>query len=78
MLEIWLSQNNENYKDIFDSDWYSLQLNKILHWAFQDVGVYIIDVWQMTSCHYSKDNMHPGPIIIKNEIDLLLSFICPY
>ncbi|KAG1951891.1 NXPE family [Pimephales promelas] len=69
---------NTGYKNIFDSDWYSLQLNKILHWAFQDVGVYIIDVWQMTSCHYSKDNMHPGPIIIKNEIDLLLSFICPY
>ncbi|KAK7156645.1 hypothetical protein R3I94_006631 [Phoxinus phoxinus] len=69
---------NTGYKDIFGSDWYSLQLDRILRWAFQDVGVYIIDVWQMTACHYSKENIHPGPIIIKNEIDILLSFICPY
>ncbi|XDV32079.1 hypothetical protein PO909_002974 [Leuciscus waleckii] len=69
---------NTGYKDIFGSDWYSLQLDKILHWAFQDVGVYILDVWQMTACHYSKEDIHPGPIIIKNEIDILLSFICPY
>uniref|UniRef100_A0A672K5T1 Si:dkey-285b23.4 n=1 Tax=Sinocyclocheilus grahami TaxID=75366 RepID=A0A672K5T1_SINGR len=38
---------------------------------------YILDVWQMTACHYSKENIHPGPVIIKNEIDILLSFICP-
>ncbi|XP_052472276.1 NXPE family member 3 [Carassius gibelio] len=68
---------NTGYKDIFGSDWYSLQLDRVLRWAFQDVGVYILDVWQMTACHYSKENIHPGPVIIKNEIDILLSFICP-
>uniref|UniRef100_A0A8C2CB52 NXPE C-terminal domain-containing protein n=1 Tax=Cyprinus carpio TaxID=7962 RepID=A0A8C2CB52_CYPCA len=68
---------NTGYKDIFGSDWYSLQLDRILRWAFQDVGVYILDVWQMTACHYNKENIHPGPVIIKNEIDILLSFICP-
>ncbi|KAF4104277.1 NXPE family member 3-like isoform X1 [Onychostoma macrolepis] len=68
---------NTGYKDIFGSDWYSLQLDRILRWAFQDVGVYILDVWQMTACHYSKENIHPGPVIIKNEIDILLSFTCP-
>ncbi|XP_077064196.1 NXPE family member 3-like [Siphateles boraxobius] len=68
---------NTGYKDIFGSDWYSLQLDRILRWALQDVGVYIIDVWQMTACHYSEENIHPGPIIIKNEIDILLSSICP-
>ncbi|XP_073688783.1 NXPE family member 3-like [Garra rufa] len=68
---------NTGYKDIFGSDWYSLQLDRILRWAFQDVGVYILDVWQMTACHYNKENIHPGPVIIKNEMDILLSFICP-
>ncbi|XP_067222366.1 NXPE family member 3-like isoform X2 [Chanodichthys erythropterus] len=68
---------NTGYKDIFGSDWYSLQLDRALRWAFQDVGVYILDVWQMTACHYNKENIHPGPVIIKNEIDILLSFICP-
>ncbi|XP_056612267.1 NXPE family member 3-like isoform X3 [Triplophysa dalaica] len=68
---------NTGFKDVFTSDWYSLQLDRILRWAFQDVGVYILDVWQMTSCHYNQENIHPGPVIIKNEIDILLSFICP-
>ncbi|XP_073721259.1 NXPE family member 3-like isoform X1 [Misgurnus anguillicaudatus] len=68
---------NTGYKDVFGSDWYSLQLDRILRWAFQDVGVYILDVWQMTACHYNEEKIHPGPVIIKNEIDILLSFICP-
>uniref|UniRef100_A0A9J8DEB1 NXPE C-terminal domain-containing protein n=2 Tax=Cyprinus carpio carpio TaxID=630221 RepID=A0A9J8DEB1_CYPCA len=68
---------NTGSKDIFGSDWYSLQLDRILRWAFQDVGVYILDVWQMTACHYNNEDIHPGPVIIKNEIDILLSFICP-
>ncbi|XP_051966129.1 NXPE family member 3-like [Xyrauchen texanus] len=68
---------NTGYKDVFGSDWYSLQLDRILRWAFQDVGVYILDVWQMTACHYSKENIHPGPVVIKNEMDIFLSFICP-
>ncbi|XP_052426013.1 NXPE family member 3 [Carassius gibelio] len=68
---------NTGRKDIFGSDWYSLQLDRILQWAFQDVGVYILDVWQMTACHYNDEDIHPGPVIIKNEIDILLSFICP-
>ncbi|XP_059370123.1 NXPE family member 3-like isoform X2 [Carassius carassius] len=67
---------NTGYKDIFGSDWYSLQLDRILRWAFQDVGVYTLDVWQMTACHYNNEDIHPGPVIIKNEIDILLSFIC--
>ncbi|XP_059355575.1 NXPE family member 3-like [Carassius carassius] len=68
---------NTGYKDIFGSDWYSLQLDRILRWVFQDVGVYILDVWQMTACHYNKENIHPASVIIKNEIDILLSFTCP-
>ncbi|XP_055052905.2 NXPE family member 3 isoform X1 [Misgurnus anguillicaudatus] len=68
---------NTGYKDVFGSDWYSLQLDRILRWAFQDVGVYILDVWQMTACHYNKEDIHPGPVIIKNEMDIFLSFICP-
>ncbi|XP_073719215.1 NXPE family member 3 [Misgurnus anguillicaudatus] len=68
---------NTGYKDVFGSDWYSLQLDRILRWAFQDVGVYILDVWQMTACHYNKEEIHPGPVIIKNEMDISLSFICP-
>ncbi|KAL2102526.1 hypothetical protein ACEWY4_001694 [Coilia grayii] len=68
---------NTGYKDIFGSDWLSMQLDRILREAFRDVRVYILDVWQMTACHYNTENIHPAPVIIKNEIDILLSFMCP-
>ncbi|KAG5267970.1 hypothetical protein AALO_G00227990 [Alosa alosa] len=68
---------NTGYKDIYGSDWFSMQLDRILREAFRDVGVYILDVWQMTACHYNTENIHPAPVVIKNEIDILLSFVCP-
>ncbi|KAL2087452.1 hypothetical protein ACEWY4_016280 [Coilia grayii] len=69
---------NTGYKDIYTGDWFSLQLDRILYEAFRDVtGVYILDVWQMTACHYNTDNLHPAKMIIKEEIDILLSFMCP-
>uniref|UniRef100_A0A0E9VFH5 NXPE C-terminal domain-containing protein n=1 Tax=Anguilla anguilla TaxID=7936 RepID=A0A0E9VFH5_ANGAN len=39
--------------------------------TFQGINVAIIDVWQMTSCHYSKENIHPNPTVIRNEIDFI-------
>ncbi|XP_041964332.1 NXPE family member 3-like isoform X2 [Alosa sapidissima] len=70
---------NTGYKNIYDSHWYGMQLDQILREAFHDVGVYILDVWQMTSCHYDKgqEDIHHAPVVIKNEIDILLSFMCP-
>ncbi|KAJ8392963.1 hypothetical protein AAFF_G00071670 [Aldrovandia affinis] len=71
------SANTSSSKDMVGSDWLALQLDTILRVIFQGIDVSFIDVWQMTSCHYSTDNMHPNPLIIQNEINLLLSFICP-
>ncbi|XP_062374014.1 NXPE family member 3-like isoform X2 [Sardina pilchardus] len=68
---------NTGYKDIYGSDWLSMQLDRILREAFRDVGVYILDVWQMTACHYNKEDIHPAPVVIRNEVDILLSFVCP-
>ncbi|XP_042565505.1 NXPE family member 3-like [Clupea harengus] len=75
--KVIIKSANTGIKDIFSSDWFSLQLDRILREGFRGVGVYILDVWQMTSCHYNSDYIHPAPVIIKNEIDILLSFICP-
>ncbi|XP_076147653.1 NXPE family member 3-like isoform X4 [Alosa pseudoharengus] len=68
---------NTGYKDLNRSDWLAMQLDQILREVFRDVGVYILDVWQMTACHYNADDLHPAQVIVQNEIDILLSFICP-
>ncbi|KAJ8362198.1 hypothetical protein AAFF_G00390670 [Aldrovandia affinis] len=63
------SANTSSSKDMVGSDWLALQLDTILRVIFQGIDVAFIDVWQMTSCHYSTDNMHPNPLIIRNEIN---------
>ncbi|KAJ8337812.1 hypothetical protein SKAU_G00367780 [Synaphobranchus kaupii] len=68
---------NTGYKDVYGSDWLSWQLDLILRAMFRNVPVVFIDAWQMTSCHYSPDNIHPPKSVVMNEVDLLLSFVCP-
>ncbi|XP_050957179.1 NXPE family member 3-like isoform X5 [Labeo rohita] len=72
------SGNTAGRKSIFQSDWHVLQLNTVMREMFSDIdGVIFLDVWQMTSCHYLLENIHPGPVIIANEVDMLLSYVCP-
>ncbi|ROI79319.1 NXPE family member 3 [Anabarilius grahami] len=72
------SGNTAGVKNIFQSDWYAMQLNTVMKEMFRDNdGVIYFDVWQMTSCHYLRENIHPGPVIVANEVDMLFSYICP-
>nr|XP_055038544.1 NXPE family member 3-like isoform X1 [Misgurnus anguillicaudatus] len=72
------SGNTGSLKNIFQSDWLALQLNTVMKEMFSDInGVVYLDVWQMTSCHYLRENIHPGPVIIANEINMFLSYVCP-
>uniref|UniRef100_A0AAY5L033 NXPE C-terminal domain-containing protein n=2 Tax=Esox lucius TaxID=8010 RepID=A0AAY5L033_ESOLU len=68
---------NTGYKDVYGSDWLSWQLDLALREIFRELAVVLIDVWQMTSCHYSPDNIHPPHVVIQNEVDLFLSYVCP-
>ncbi|XP_026054533.1 NXPE family member 3-like [Carassius auratus] len=72
------SGNTAGYKDIFQSDWYTLQENIVMKEMFRDIdGVIYFDIWQMTSCHYLTENIHPGPVVIANAISVFLSYVCP-
>ncbi|XP_075202805.1 NXPE family member 3-like [Anomaloglossus baeobatrachus] len=68
---------NTGSETVYISDWLSLQLDILLRAAFKGMAVTILDVWDMTSCHYLPYNIHPGAPVIKNEVDLMLSYICP-
>ncbi|XP_058426515.1 NXPE family member 3-like [Diceros bicornis minor] len=68
---------NTGYKSVYGSDWFTLQLNRLLRAAFADLRVAFVDAWEMTSSLALPDNIHPGRLIVRNEVDFLLSFICP-
>ena len=61
---------------LYDSDWYSLQLDEVLRAMFKGLNVLLVDAWQMTLAHHSPHDLHPPPAIIKNMIDMLLSHVC--
>uniref|UniRef100_G3SPF5 Neurexophilin and PC-esterase domain family member 3 n=1 Tax=Loxodonta africana TaxID=9785 RepID=G3SPF5_LOXAF len=62
---------------LFSSDWYNFQLDTILRKMFSGVGVYLVDAWEMTLAHYLPHKLHPDEIIVKNQLDMFLSFVCP-
>ncbi|RVE56258.1 hypothetical protein OJAV_G00219310 [Oryzias javanicus] len=65
------------YETLTNSDWYSMQRDKLLREVFKGLNVRLVDSWDMVLAHHLPHNLHPQPPIIKNMIDLLLSYICP-
>ncbi|GAB1290371.1 Neurexophilin and PC-esterase domain family, member 5 [Apodemus speciosus] len=68
---------NTGYKSVYGSDWLTLQVNRLLRAAFVGLRVAFVDAWEMTSSLDVPDNIHPKELIVRNEVELFLSFICP-
>lgn len=67
---------NTGYKSVYGSDWFTLQMNRLLGAGFADLRVAFVDAWEMTSM-VLPNNIHPSQLIVRNEVDFLLSLICP-
>lgn len=62
---------------LYNSDWYSLQLDRVLRSMFKGLNLLLVDAWQMSLAHHLPHALHPPPVIVKNMIDTLLSYVCP-
>ncbi|CAL8323052.1 unnamed protein product [Merluccius merluccius] len=62
---------------LYNSDWFALQLDRVLRPMFMGLGVVFVDAWEMTLAHHLPHHIHPPPAIIKNMMDLILSHVCP-
>uniref|UniRef100_A0A668AHA4 Neurexophilin and PC-esterase domain family member 3 n=1 Tax=Myripristis murdjan TaxID=586833 RepID=A0A668AHA4_9TELE len=60
-----------------NSDWYSLQRDKVLRATFKGLNVRLVDAWEMSLAHHLPHSLHPQTPIIKNMIDIVLSYTCP-
>ncbi|XP_067896093.1 NXPE family member 3-like [Heterodontus francisci] len=70
-------QNLNQKVSLYSSDWYSYQLDLVLRKMFEGINVALVDAWEMTIAHYLRHEIHPQRVIIKNEIDVFLSYVCP-
>ncbi|GAA6225250.1 NXPE family member 3-like [Lates japonicus] len=64
-------------KALTNSDWYSIQRDKVLRAVFKGLNVRLVDAWEMVLAHHLPHDLHPQPPIIKNMVNVLLSYICP-
>ncbi|XP_059822004.1 NXPE family member 3-like [Hypanus sabinus] len=62
---------------LYNSDWFSYQLDLVMRRMFEGVNVAFVDAWEMTIAHYLPHELHPKEIIIKNEVSVFLSYVCP-
>uniref|UniRef100_A0A3B3UA35 Neurexophilin and PC-esterase domain family member 3 n=1 Tax=Poecilia latipinna TaxID=48699 RepID=A0A3B3UA35_9TELE len=65
------------YETLTNSDWFSIQRDKILRAIFKGMNVKLVDAWEMCLAHHLPHSLHPQPPIIKNMIDVVLSHTCP-
>uniref|UniRef100_A0A3Q2PIX0 Neurexophilin and PC-esterase domain family, member 3 n=1 Tax=Fundulus heteroclitus TaxID=8078 RepID=A0A3Q2PIX0_FUNHE len=62
---------------LYNSDWYSLQLDTVLKAMFRGLDVVMVDAWEMSLAHHLPHALHPPQAIVQNMIGMLLSHICP-
>ncbi|KTF79918.1 hypothetical protein cypCar_00035964 [Cyprinus carpio] len=62
---------------LFNSDWFSQQLDAVLRAMFKHLNVHLVDAWEMTLAHHHPHQLHPPPDIISNMVNFILSLICP-
>ncbi|XP_077472779.1 NXPE family member 3 [Stigmatopora argus] len=61
---------------LYNSDWFSWQLDQALRATFKDLDVLLVDAWQMCVAHHHPHNVHPPAPIIKSMVDVMLSYVC--
>ncbi|XP_078681454.1 NXPE family member 3-like [Branchiostoma floridae x Branchiostoma belcheri] len=77
---IWRTSNTREHINIHhfleNSDWFSYQLLQETKLILGDLKIVILDVWDMSVSQWQKHLCHPPNDVVKNHIDLLLSFLC--
>ncbi|XP_035676563.1 NXPE family member 3-like [Branchiostoma floridae] len=63
---------------LLGSDWLAYQITEEIRDIFrEDPDVVVLDFWDMTVCQWGRDNVHPDQTVVDNEINMLLSRVCP-
>ena len=70
------SANTREKGNIIFSNWYAWECDKLMRQVMSSIpGVTIIDVWDMTIGHNSGYRVHPEIEIVRNEVEMMLSFL---
>ncbi|XP_061649066.1 NXPE family member 3-like isoform X1 [Phyllopteryx taeniolatus] len=62
--------------NVYNSDWLMLQQDAVLRSMFKGLDVMLVDAWQMCLAHRLPHNLHPPRAIVKDMVDMMLSYVC--
>ncbi|XP_070552293.1 NXPE family member 3-like [Ptychodera flava] len=62
---------------IHSSDYILFEMNKILEEMFRGTDVHFLDVWDMNLAYPAARNVHMPETVIRQEVAIFLSTICP-
>ncbi|CAN0238977.1 unnamed protein product [Lampetra planeri] len=68
------TRNTGDNIEVFNN-WNTFQFNSVMLEAFRGLEVAFVDAWEMTAS-ISMRMIHPSDWVVKNQIDLFLSYIC--
>ncbi|XP_019632382.1 PREDICTED: NXPE family member 3-like [Branchiostoma belcheri] len=71
------SANTRTGNELIGGNWLLHKLDLMMREIFAGMKVVFLDAWEMTSAHWSEDNIHPSSEVVKQELEFLCSFICP-
>ncbi|XP_019623390.1 PREDICTED: NXPE family member 3-like [Branchiostoma belcheri] len=72
------TRNHRHYRQLVQmSDWISVQINQEMRSIMEDLNITILDVWDMTVSQWYPQKSHPNQRVQDNELDILMSHICP-
>eukprot|EP00058_Branchiostoma_floridae_P003057 XP_002588545.1 hypothetical protein BRAFLDRAFT_280610 [Branchiostoma floridae] len=77
---IWRTSNMREADWVWaleNGNWHAYQLLENAKQILGDLNIFVMDVWDMSVCDKEMYMLHPEPNVIKNHIDLILSYICP-
>ncbi|XP_077985275.1 NXPE family member 3-like [Glandiceps talaboti] len=80
MVLIRLSNPRENdqiNQRVHSSDWILYDQNRMIRRVFGGIEVKFIDVWDMVLSHHEPNVVHMPMYIIKQQVEMMLSYICP-
>ncbi|XP_077985277.1 NXPE family member 1-like [Glandiceps talaboti] len=80
MVLIRLSNPRENdqiNQRVHSSDWILYDQNRMIRRVFGGIGVKFIDVWDMVLSHHEPNVVHVPMYILKQQVEMMLSYICP-
>ena len=52
-------------------------MDRMIRRMFDDIPVNYLDIWDLVLSHPSKSEIHVSPHVIRQEVFLMLSYICP-